>query len=221
MRLLLARHAPTDWNAAGRFQGQEDIALGATGKRLASLLGERLAGERIDEIQTSDLLRARETASAVSGARRLPTHTDPRLRELHFGTWQGRTYDEVRQAYPEALPAWEADSLGVAPPGGETLAQLASRIDVFLGALTAGATLDRTVLVVAHQGSLQVLLCLALGLSPRAHWKFRLEPAALSELNLYPEGAIVNFLNDTHHLRQERSNRGSGRFADPVFSDTL
>ena len=109
MRLLLARHAPTDWNTKGRFQGHEDIALGATGRRQAALLAERLAGERIDEIHTSDLRRAWETARAVADARRLPLHSDSRLRELHVGSWQGLTYDEVRQAYPEALAAWEAD----------------------------------------------------------------------------------------------------------------
>jgi broad specificity phosphatase PhoE len=58
--------------------------------------------------------------------------------------------------------------------------------------------------VAGHKGSLQVLLCLALGLPPGAHWQFRVDPAALSELNLYPEGTIVNFLNDTHHLRHAR-----------------
>ncbi len=202
MRLLVARHAPTEWNGQNRYQGQQDIALGVTGRKLATRLANRLAGERIDEIHSSDLRRAWETASAVSGTRRLPLRSDPRLRELHFGAWQGLTYDEIRQAYPEALAAWEADALEVAPPGGETLAQLASRVGAFLGGLTAAAIVERTVLVVAHQGPLQVLLCLALGLSARARWQFRLEPASLSELHLYPRGAMVNFLNDTCHLRE-------------------
>jgi alpha-ribazole phosphatase len=133
----------------------------------ADLLAERLAGERIDEIHTSDLRRAWETARAAADARRLPLRFDARLRELNFGIWQGLTYDEMRHAHPEALAAWEADPLRVAPPGGETLAQLAARISAFLGGLTKAAP-DRTVLVVAHKGSLQVLLCLALGLPPQA-----------------------------------------------------
>jgi broad specificity phosphatase PhoE len=115
------------------------------------------------------------------------------------------TYEQVQRADPESLTAWEADALRTAPPGGETLAHLAARVGAFLTGLTAGAgeaEPGRTVLVVAHRGSLQVLLCLALGLPPHARWQFRLEPASLSELDLHPQGAVLDRLNDTHHLRE-------------------
>jgi alpha-ribazole phosphatase len=202
MRLLLARHAPTDWNRLGRYQGQTDIPLGDTGRQLASRLARRLAVERIDEVHTSDLRRARETAAALAEARRLPLHADPRLRELSFGAWEGLTRDQIERRDPKALTAWEADALRTAPPGGETLHQLADRVGAFLAELSAAARPERVVLVVAHNGPLQVLLCRVLGLPPEAGWKFRLEPASLSELSVYPEGAIVGFLNDTHHLRE-------------------
>ena len=58
----------------------------------------------------------------------------------------------------------------------------------------------RTVALVSHGGALQVFLCLALGLSPAAHWQFRLDEASLSELSLYEAGAILSRLNDCHHL---------------------
>lgn len=201
MRLLLARHAPTDWNGKGRYQGHQDIALGITGREQAALLSKRLAGERIDEVHASDLRRAGETAGAVAAARGLSVNADPRLRELHFGDWEGLTRDEIRQNYPEALAAWEAEPLRVAPPGGETLAQLAERVGAFLAGLARGEGPERTVLVVGHNGSLQVLICLALGLSPLFRWKFSLKPASLSELSLHAGGAILTSLNDVHHLR--------------------
>jgi broad specificity phosphatase PhoE len=202
MRLLLARHALTDWNSKGRYQGQQDIALGAVGRGQAALLAKRLAGERIEEIRTSDLSRARETASAVAATRGLPLNADPRLRELHFGAWEGLTREEVRQRYPESLAAWEADPLRTAPPRGETLTQLADRVGDFFAGLALGGAPDRTVLVVGHNGSLQTLICLALGLPPVCRWKFSLAPASLSELNLFAEGAVLTSLNDVHHLRE-------------------
>jgi alpha-ribazole phosphatase len=199
-RLLLARHAATDWNAVGRYQGHQDIALGAVGRQQAARLATRLAAEPIDRIIASDLSRAQETARAVAELRRLPVHRDPRLRELHFGAWEGLTYSELQHRHPAALTAWQADPSRIAPPGGETVIQLAERVYSFLSEVRAESKRDRAILVVGHNGSLQMLLCLALGLPPESRWKFRLEPASLSELHLYDEGGVLTRLNDTHHL---------------------
>jgi broad specificity phosphatase PhoE len=227
MRLLLAPHALTDWNIQGRYQGQTDTVLSVIGRRQADLLAERLHGERIDEVHASDLRRAQETCSAVCQRRDLHWQSEPRLRELHFGVWEGLTYQEVQQNFAKELAAWEADPLRIAPPRGETVAQLADRIGGFLAGLRvspqeakpvrATKVSDRslsdqvplpngrsseTVLLVAHRGTLRTLICLALGISPAARWQFRLEPASLSELNLHEKGAVLMFLNDTHHLRE-------------------
>jgi alpha-ribazole phosphatase len=202
MRLLLAPHAPTDWNAVGRYQGHSDTALSDIGRQQAALLAARLDDERIDEVHASDLRRAQETASFVYVSRSIPCRTDPRLRELHFGAWEGMSHDEVQHRYADALIAWQADPLRTPPPGGETLAQLADRIGGFLSDVGGERNDQRTMLVVAHRGSLRVLVCLALGLPPTARWQFRLESASLSELNLYSEGALLNYLNDTHHLKE-------------------
>jgi broad specificity phosphatase PhoE len=203
MHLLLARHAPTDWNGKGRFQGHQDVVLGAAGRRQAGQLAARLAVERIDRIHASDLRRAWETAQAVSEIHKAPLLSDTRLRELCFGVWEGLLRDEIQQQYPEALATWEADPLRNAPPGGETLAELTDRVGEFFVSLRADTTSERTVLVVGHNGSLQILLCLALGLPPESRWKFRLEPASLSVLELYAKGAVLTCLNDVHHLREE------------------
>lgn len=201
MRLLLVPHAPTEWNAQERFQGWTDTALSETGRRHAALLARRLLEGRIDACITSDLRRARETAAAIADLRNLSITPDPRIREMNFGVWEGLTHQEMCQADHKLVLAWEADPMQVAPPGGETLAQVAGRVAAFFEAVTeARDDPDRTVLVVAHRGSLRVLLCLALKLPPNAWWQFRIAPASISELLCFPEGAVLNFLNDTHHL---------------------
>jgi broad specificity phosphatase PhoE len=202
MRLLLAPHAPTDWNAVGRYQGHTDTTLSAVGRRQAALLADRLANQRIDEVHSSDLRRALETASAVCEPRRLPLRFDARLRELHFGAWEGLTYGEVQTRYAEPMNAWETDPLRTAPPGGETLAQLATRVGAFLSELTDEPGTEKTKLVVAHRGSLRVLVCLALDLPPEIRSRFHLVPASLSELNIDSKGAVLTSLNDVHHLRE-------------------
>ncbi len=202
MRLLLAPHAPTDWNAQSRLQGHSDTALSDAGRCQAALLANRLLAVPIDEVHASDLRRAMETAAPIARPRDLAVQSDPRLRELNFGNWEGMTYEEVGQADPQGLAAWEANVLDTAPPGGETLARMADRVGQFFGELRARGDEERTILIVAHRGSLQVLLCQALGMAPQARWQFHLEPASLSELNLYNQGPVLTSLNDIHHLRE-------------------
>jgi alpha-ribazole phosphatase len=199
IRLILARHGATAWNAQDRYQGQADVPLDKTGRRQAVALGRRLAREGIDAIYASDLLRAWDTATAIAAHHDLPLRAEPRLREIDFGNWEGLTYGEISRRAPQALAAWEADPLNVPPPGGENLGQLTGRVQAALDDI-ARAHQDQTVLLVAHGGTLQVLLCLAIGLAPRARWQFRLDAASLSELFLYADGAVLTRLNDSSHL---------------------
>lgn len=199
MKLLLARHGQTDWNATQRFQGQSDLPLNETGRQQAIALGKRLLHQPIDSLYASDLQRARETARILAAHHACEIYTDPRLRETSFGDWEGLTYNEIKQNDPAALAAWEADLYKTAPPNGETLEQLAARVQSALDDIRAKHT-DQTILLVAHGGPLQVLLCLVLNLSPSMYWQFHLSPASLSEIAFYPAGAILNLLNDTCHL---------------------
>jgi broad specificity phosphatase PhoE len=226
--LILARHGETAWNAERRYQGQADVPLNETGRRQAAALAQHLAAEGVHAIYASDLQRAWETATVIAEPHGLPVRSEPRLREIDFGAWDGLTYSEIGQRYPKALAAWEANPLSAGPPGGENLSRVTARVRAALDdvaraakkqlfgktqnpvlavsrkmkdtAGVLGAHQDQTVLLVAHGGSLQVLLCLALGLVPRARWQFRLDAASLSELRLYEEDAVLVRLNDTCHL---------------------
>jgi alpha-ribazole phosphatase len=195
IRLLLVRHGLTDWNAVQRFQGQCDIPLNVEGLRQAAALGERLAGEPLQAILASDLQRAQATAEAIAAHHSCPLVVEGRLREISFGDWEGLTYTEISICDPTQLAAWEVNILENAPPGGETLNQLAGRVQAVLDELLL-AHEGETLLLVAHGGPLQVLLCLALGLPPEKYWQFHLSPGSLSEIAVYPQGGIVNLLNE-------------------------
>jgi alpha-ribazole phosphatase len=199
-RLILARHGETIWNAERRYQGWSDILLSARGEEQARALAERLAGERINRVYASDLRRALVTAEAIAGRHHIDIIQEPRLREISFGAWEGLTYAEIQARDPAGWERWLRDPVEAAPSGGESMGQLAARVGSLLEELRR---LDEreSVLLVAHGGSLQTLLCLAVGLDPQGRWKFRLEPASLSEAHLYTEGAIITLLNDQHHLK--------------------
>jgi alpha-ribazole phosphatase len=194
MRLILVRHGETDWNAQRRYQGWSDSPLNDIGVRQADLLSARLAGERVGAVYTSDLQRAMQTAQAIVAQHALPAIADPRLREMSFGGWEGLTHEEIRARWPDEMDAWLCDPLRVAPPGGETLAQLADRVRGALDDIV-GKGADQTVVLVSHGGPLRVLLCLALRFAVRAHWRFRVNVASVSELSIYDGEATLVRLN--------------------------
>lgn len=200
MKLFLVRHGQTDWNLTRHFQGQTDVPLNQTGIQQVQQVAKRISAEKIDLIYSSDLSRAVETAKIIRAAGVKPTlQIDPRLREVNFGDWEGLTYNEIKEKYPDSLASWERDVYGSSPPNGETLEDLAKRVQSFLDDLLQKYT-DEIVLVVAHGGVLQVLVCLALKLPPMMYWQFYLATASLSKISFYPAGAILSLLNDISHL---------------------
>jgi len=198
MKLFLVRHGETDWNLAQRFQGHSDVPLNQVGLQQAKALRDRLLDETIALIYSSDLERAYETAKIISNGKN-KLRTDARLREIHFGDWEGLTYNEIQEKDPSLLIAWEQDVYKTAPPNGETLEELASHTQSILNDLLVNHEAE-TILVVAHGGVLQTLICLALNISPAMYWQFHISPASLSEISFYPAGAILNLLNDSSHL---------------------
>lgn len=201
-RFLLLRHGRTAWNAQGRYQGQTNVALDAVGRRQAQRLAERLRHQEIDAFYASDLKRTWETAQAVSHVHGMAVQPEPRLREINFGTWEGKTHDEIEEHQAEALHCWYDDPVDTAPPGGERLGTVVKRVRAAYEDLLARHQ-DETIALVAHGGTLRVLLCVALGLQLSDYWQFNFDQASVSELDVYEQGAILNLLNDTSHLRSE------------------
>ncbi|MBC7242501.1 MAG: alpha-ribazole phosphatase [Anaerolineae bacterium] len=200
LRLLLIRHGQTLWNAELRYQGQTDVPLNELGRRQAEALGRRLAGETIHAVYASDLQRAVDTAIPLAVPRRLEIIKEPRLRELNFGEWEGHTFEEIRQRDPEAYQAWLRAPERFSAPGGETDTQLRERVRAWLDEVRAKHD-EQTIAVVAHGGSLIILLQITLGLPSEARWKFRMTHGSISELHLFPDGwAVLARLNDTCHL---------------------
>ena len=201
MRLLLARHGETPWNAEGRYQGQEDIALSATGEAQARALGERLREVRIDRAVASPLARARRTAELALGDARAPMlATDPGLMEIAHGEWEGLLAAEIRARDPERARAWREAPHEVLMPGGESLQHVLDRAWPALERACAGLGDGDTLLVVAHDAVNRVLLCRVLGLPLPRLWGFRQAPTTLNLLEgPSPDRFELVRLNDCAH----------------------
>jgi len=183
MRILLARHGETPWNAEGRYQGQEDIPLSPVGERQARLLGERLRELRIDKAVSSPLSRARRTAQLALGEEReAMLGTDAGLMEIAHGTWEGLLASEIAAQDPERLRAWRDAPDTVQMPGGESLGQVFERSWHALERAAEGLGDDQALLVVAHDAVNRVLLCRVLGIPMSRLWSFRQAPTTLNLL---------------------------------------
>jgi alpha-ribazole phosphatase len=198
MKLILVRHGETDSNVARRFQGHSDTPLNSTGSLQAERVAQALAGQPVEWVVSSDLQRAQDTAAAIASVCHVPMFTNACWREMNFGRWEGLTYPEIMEQDAELFQEWSENPMTISPPGGETLAAVEQRVKLAWQEIEQ-SKVEKTVLV-AHGGSLQLLLCHLLDLPPTAYWQFRLDHASLTHIQIYPAGAILISLNDTYHL---------------------
>jgi len=201
MRILLARHGETPWNAEGRYQGQVDIPLSAVGECQAKALGERLVKVSIDHAVASPLGRAETTAKLALGAARTGVlTTDAGLMEIAHGEWEGLLASEIAARDPVRLQQWRDTPGLVQMPGGESLQEVFARAWPAFTRACQATPADGTLLVVAHDAVNRVILCHILGMSYARLWSFRQAPATLNLL----EGADADRLevvrlNDCGH----------------------
>ncbi|MFC4454619.1 histidine phosphatase family protein [Deinococcus sonorensis] len=194
MRLTLVRHGITTWNREGRWQGHTDTPLSPEGEAQARRLAVRLRHAHFDQVWSSDLQRAQQTAQLA-----LPGRTpqlDPRLREVHFGQYDGHTYAENR-VHPE-FEQWQQDSWTQAPPGGESLRAVGERARAWAEQLTDG----QEVVAFTHGGTVRALTSLLLA------WPTAAQP-----------GAALPFPLRLLHASITRLVREEGRWALETWND--
>ncbi|MFG2094270.1 bifunctional RNase H/acid phosphatase [Streptomyces sp. NPDC048612] len=201
---VLLRHGETALTPEKRFSGSggTDPELSAAGRRQAEAAAVALAARgTVQAVVSSPLRRCRETAGAVADRLGLEVRIEEGLRETDFGAWEGLTFAEVRERFPEDLDAW-LGSARVAPTGGgESFATVARRVAVARDKLLARYA-GKTVLLVTHVTPVKTLVRLALGAPPESLFRMELSAASLSAVAYFSDGnASVRLLNDTSHLR--------------------
>jgi 2,3-bisphosphoglycerate-dependent phosphoglycerate mutase len=162
LRIYLARHGETDWNAERRLQGATDTALNSTGRQQAAKLAERLKGVRLDAVYSSTLRRSRDTAELVRGE--VPLKSLAGLNERRIGKFEGKKLDRnsdpaTAQEYPKRSrdPDDELD-------GGESLNQFYERVRATFGDIRS-QHISGAILIVAHAITNQMILRVVFGLT--------------------------------------------------------
>lgn len=198
-RLVVIRHGETAWNRATRIQGHTDIPLSPLGLAQADRLAAALTDEPLAAIYSSDLSRARQTAEALARVQGLSIHFDAALRERAFGRFEGLSWAEIDQGYPEDAARWRKREPDFAVGGGESLAVFSARC-LAAARRAAAAHPGQSIALVAHGGVLDCLYRAATRAELDAPRSWQLGNATVNRLLATPEGFTLVGWNDDRHL---------------------
>ncbi|GGJ84373.1 bifunctional RNase H/acid phosphatase [Pilimelia anulata] len=202
LRLILVRHGETDRTRQRRYAGRTDSLLTAHGRAQAKAVAARIAelAPDLTAVRTSPLSRCAATAEAIAAAAGgVPVKVEPDLVECDFGDWDGLTYAQVRERWADLHDRWLA-ATDVAPPHGETFADVGRRVGRLVDRLRADHPTG-TVVLVSHVSPLKLILRDALGATDALLHRLYLDPAGVSVIDTWPDGGIaVRTVNDTAHL---------------------
>ena len=188
LRILLLRHPKTDWNTEQRYQGSTDRPWASVGQTQAEHLASNSSLPEFDTIIHSPRSHARGLAEKLTSEPALLCQ-DKRWAEVDHGDWEGLTYEEVSQRFPQSCEERFANS-----HGGETLQELSNRV------LEAWKELPNRnngpdIAIVTHATPIQVVLCHISGLPLERHWQFRIDCGSITSLEVTSSGTIINFSN--------------------------
>ncbi|MDX8407160.1 MAG: histidine phosphatase family protein [Mariprofundaceae bacterium] len=193
MIIDLLRHGELEGGV--KYRGLVDDPLTGAGRRSMDAVWQHLRGD-VGRIIASPLSRCAAPASDWAGETDARLLIEERIAEMHYGDWEGLSAEEIQQGWPGMLERWRADPTGMRPPGGESPEALRERLSDFWQELT-GDVSGEHVLIVAHSGSLRMLLAIVLGAPIAASRRFAMPYACWSRIIADAEGVRLE-----HHCRE-------------------
>ncbi len=196
MKLHCVRHGETTYNLEHRIQGQFDSELSPLGRQQCQAVAEALGGVPCDAVIASPLRRARESAQYIADKLKLELRFEPRLMEINAGIFQGHSWHELDEKFPEEAARWRSHDPDFQIPGGESRRQVMHRTgEAFRAIREAGYA---NVIVVAHGGSLSAAFKSLLEV-PASRSPFELSNGSISTILWEQEFKLLT-LNETAHL---------------------
>ncbi|MFP3867435.1 MAG: alpha-ribazole phosphatase [Desulfobacteraceae bacterium] len=195
-RLYLVRHGQVADGHTHIYNGHNDVDLSPFGVRQFKALAQQWRHLPLGAVYASDRLRARRGAELIARERGLPVQSVPEFRELNFGIWEGLSFAEIAQRYPQELQNRFQDLTNYRIPGGESLADVKARVLPALERLRQRHEGEHF-LIVAHAGINRIILCEALGLTLDCLFRLDQTYAGYNIIDYFPELAVVRLLNAT------------------------
>lgn len=192
-QVTLVRHASVPGNSEHRYIGSTDVPLGPQGQREALHLAAVLSEQAFDRLWCTPLRRGRQTADNIAAGRDLELAFLDDLREVDFGQWEGRTFEELVRRNPEGVDQWARLGDGFRFPGGESIAQFHERVERLAERIITDDA--ASILIVTHGGIIRHLLCRFLGIATHHSFAFQIAPASVTTIELYGARGVLTSLN--------------------------
>ena len=194
-KIFLIRHGQTDGNARKQYCGLLDLELNENGRRQAEKLGCRLEKDIIHRIYASDRKRALQSARIIFKGRRINKVAG--LREINFGIFEGKSYQEIRESNADIYEKWRSDPYNTVVPGGESLMDFQERVTRALEKIVL-ANSNKTVAIVCHGGTISIILSRING--SKNFWELIPVSASLNIIEYRGKRMEITRFNDISHL---------------------
>jgi broad specificity phosphatase PhoE len=202
VKLILARHGETLWNAEKIYRGRRDIGLDQVGIKQAELLGKYLSNYGLEVIYSSPLKRALDTANIIARYQKIGVQIAEGLIDFDYGKWQSLPEQEVKRLYSTLFNEWHNSPHKVRMPGGESLEDVRSRAVQVVNGVLSGR--QENVLLVSHRVVLKVLICHLLGLDNSHFWNIKQDVGGITVSDHVGGRFVLTRHNDTTHLKELR-----------------
>jgi alpha-ribazole phosphatase len=206
-KIYLIRHGETEGAETKRYKGHIDVPLSEKGTEQMKRLSEYISGEarkrgsaevtcELSAIYTSDLSRAVKSAELIAGPHGLKPIIMPELRERNFGIWEGMTFDEIKEKYPEEFGAWAGNPLKFSPIQGESTIEVRDRALKVFNALVEKHP-GHNFVIVAHGGINRVMLCHLLGMPLENIFRVEQDYGCMNIIEMWDTYPVVKAMNFT------------------------
>jgi len=197
MRLILLRHAETKANADNKYIGHSYSEYTEKGKKQIKNILRLLSKESFDRVYSSPLPRALKLAEMISHQMNCELLIEESLKEMNFGIFEGKRYQEAEREYKDEWEKWTDDYINYRIPDGECYLDLQQRVTTFIDKLerdSAIETKQRSFLLLTHGGIIQTIITYLLDLDIDDRWHFKIEPAGLVEIEYEDNYGIISRL---------------------------
>lgn len=198
--LYLIRHGETEGDDVKRYKGSIDVPLSAKGEeqieRTAGFINESLKtfNAALRAVYSSDLIRAVRSAGIIAKGSGLQPVVVPELRERNFGLWEGMSFDEIKEKYPDEFGAWAKDPLRFSPMGGESTIEVKDRVIRALEKILGRHSGD-AIAVVGHGGVNRIILCHIMEMPLENIFRVEQDHAAVNIIEFWDEYPVVKLIN--------------------------